>query len=101
MKTYYRESPGTMDTDLGATIERSELLQLTGELILQKASTMIAERYVEENYVRIAELLSPEAVANLAVAAAGNSISRSIDHSTAVRAEASILSAQALLKSKK
>lgn len=62
-----------------AEIANSDWLQKTiYEAILVEAAQLIAKKYVKDNYAEIASKLSQQAIANLAVAAAGKAIAEEI-----------------------
>ena len=76
-----QQSPTDMTTRITATI--SELvLQQAPMMVMEEIIRGIAARYVEENYAAIAAKIDQQAIANLAVAKAGQNISASIDLNT-------------------
>lgn len=72
-------------TSITATFDQPGLHQSLFIKAIEKAAILIAERYVEENYMKIAEALSPQVIANLAIAKAGASIATELKQEAATK----------------
>lgn len=80
-----QESDFGREITFTAEFEREMFFQSIMIDSMKQAAKMIAEKFVEENYIAIVEQLDTQAIANLAIANAGAEISKTLKEEAATK----------------